>query len=99
MPRLKGVARNAAARQTVARGLFSGNCEETMSTDITPTEVDGQFYVSATMDGQAMKPHGPFADANEAEAVAARFAGICRALHQPVAISIRSGQPAAERRG
>ena len=69
-----------------------------MSTDITPIEVDGQFYVGVIMDGQAMKPHGPFADANEAEAVAARFAGICR-KHQPVAISIRSGQPAAERRG
>ena len=67
-----------------------------MSTDITPIEVDGQFYVSVC---QAMKPHGPFADANEAEAVAARFAEICRALHQPVAISVRSGQPAAEQRG
>ena len=81
MPRLKGVARNAVARQTVAPRLFSGNCEETMSTDITPIEVDGQFYVSVIMDGQAMKPHGPFADADEADALSAQFAGVCRVFN------------------
>ena len=63
MPPLKGTARNAAARQTVARGLFSGKLRGDHDTDITPIEVDGQFYVSVIMDGQAMKPHGPFADA------------------------------------
>ena len=53
-----------------------------MSTDITPIEVDGQFYVSVIMDGHDER-HGPFADAKRPKPWRHGFAGICSGVfHQ-----------------
>ena len=51
---------------------------------------NGEHYVSVVMDGQPMERHGPFARAGEAEAMAVRFAAVCRAL------ACRSGHGRAE---
>jgi hypothetical protein len=47
--------------------------------DIQPVEAEGVFWVRLSMDGGELKRHGPFS-ADEAEAMAARFAATCRAL-------------------
>jgi hypothetical protein len=48
--------------------------------NIQPVEADGQFWVRLDLDGSEMR-RGPFANADEAGAMAARVAGICRAMH------------------
>jgi hypothetical protein len=42
----------------------------TTQIDIRPTEIDGKHYVVVIMDGHEMKQHGPFPDADAAEAMA-----------------------------
>jgi hypothetical protein len=60
-----------------------------MTTD-TNTEIQPQFWVHASLVDGELTPRGPFADEAEAQAIAQQFAGVCRALHQPVAIGVVS---------
>ena len=46
-------------------------------TNITAVEADGQHWVKVTLDG-CEKRHGPYSSANEAEAMANKFAAVCR---------------------
>ena len=46
-------------------------------TNITAVEADGQHWVKVTLDGRE-KRHGPYSSANEAEAMANKFAAVCR---------------------
>jgi hypothetical protein len=55
---------------------------------IQPIETADGFFVTVILDGHELKPHGPFRDIDAAEAVAARFAGICRVLHRSAAIGV-----------
>jgi hypothetical protein len=58
-----------------------------MTVDIQPTETGGQFWVHINMDGHKMSRHGPFADKAEAEAMAIRFAAVCRAMNAEVVMA------------
>ena len=47
-----------------------------IDTVITPIEVDGQFYgLPSSLDGHETQQRGPFANADEAEAMADRWLG------------------------
>jgi hypothetical protein len=48
--------------------------------DVGPIESNGEHYVSVTMDGHEMNRHGPYPNADEAEAVANRLLRFSRAL-------------------
>ena len=69
-----------------------------MIANITPAEADGQFWVRLSLDGSEMERRGPFANADEAGAMAARLAGICRAMHAEVHMQAapRGGGSAAQ---
>ena len=87
------VARNAAPRQTAARGLFSGlrgshEHRHHADRESTASSMSASSWT-------ATKSYGPYCDADAAETMAARFAGICRGVfHQQVAIGVVR-QPAA----
>ena len=51
---------------------------------IQPIEADGQFWVCLSLDGDAMGRRGPFANADEAGAMAVRLVEICRAMNAEV---------------
>jgi hypothetical protein len=51
-----------------------------MPTSIQLIEIDGQHWVSVSLDGLALERRGPFPDVSAAEAMAARLAAICREL-------------------
>jgi hypothetical protein len=54
--------------------------------EIRLVESNGQHFVSVVMDGHEMRQHGPFANADAAEAMAIRFAGICGVFNKPMEI-------------
>ena len=54
------------------------------SVDITTIETDGAHWLRVAVDGGELTPRGPFADADAAQAMANRFATICRSLDWPV---------------
>jgi hypothetical protein len=51
--------------------------------DIRPTEIDGKHWVDVILDGE-MRRHGPFPDADAAEAAAERMLRFGRALRPQV---------------
>jgi hypothetical protein len=59
-----------------------------MVISIQPVETEGTFWVHLALDGQPMERRGPFHDPGEAEAMAARLAAICRALHAKVTMAV-----------
>jgi hypothetical protein len=62
---------------------------------IQPVEADGQFWVRLNLDGDEMERRGPFANADEAGAMAAQLAGICRAMHAEVRMQAAPSEAAA----
>ena len=66
-----------------------------MTIDIQPIEIDARYYVEVSLDGTTMTPRGPFATADEAEAMAAQLGAISRAMHAEVRIG---GTPAVRQR-
>jgi hypothetical protein len=53
-----------------------------MVTNIQPVEIDGKHYVDVSIDGHA-NCYGPYPD-DEAKAMAARIAAVCRCFHWSV---------------
>jgi hypothetical protein len=49
-------------------------------------ELDGQHWIDMIVDGCALQRRGPFANADEAEAMAIQFAGVCSVLNRPMEI-------------
>ena len=58
--------------------------------DITPIEIEGEHWVRIHMDGCELEPRGPFS-ADEAEAMAAQIAAVCRAMQAEVQCGRRPG--------
>jgi hypothetical protein len=71
-----------------ARSILRRKLEGTMTTLIQPIETEEHWVV---IDSHEIR-HGPFASADEAEAMAARFAAVCRLLHGdwPAAVKRRA---------
>ena len=58
-------------------------------TDIQPIEIDGEHWITISMDGCELEKRGPFDSAEAAEVMAAQFGAICRGvLRQPVRIGV-----------
>jgi hypothetical protein len=51
-----------------------------MIVQVEPVKFDGQHWVDVSMDGHTMNRHGPFPDADTAEAMARRLLQFGRAL-------------------
>lgn len=62
-----------------------------MSANVQPTEIAGEHWIIIKIDGHGLTPRGPFATADEAEAVAAQLGAICRGiLRRPVQIDVHA---------
>jgi hypothetical protein len=51
-----------------------------ITVDIRPIELDGKYFIDVVIAGSKTAPHGPFSDADEAEAAANRLLRFSRAL-------------------
>ena len=68
-----------------------------MVTNIQPVEIDGKHHVDVIMDGKTNR-YGPYSSNNEAEAMAARLAAVCRSFHWPVHTQAASTTTATHKR-
>ena len=50
--------------------------------DIRPIVHNGEYFINVSMDGHEMRQHGPYRDADEAEAAARHLSGVCTVLNQ-----------------
>ena len=62
---------------------------------VTPLEINGQHWITVSIDGQELQPQGPFQTIDGAAAAARRVAGFCQMLLHPPA---RNDAPVIRRR-
>jgi hypothetical protein len=80
------MAANLSSNGHTGTILGPGYAERTMIS-IQPVETEGAFWVHVSMDGEKMRSHGPYGDADEAGAAARQLAGICAVMGQAARVS------------